>query len=106
MIYSMKVTEPGLDPAGLFDYSKGPWVAISKYCTFKLVSAGALVDSEIGAGDTIPNGNIRKVIMKLCGFAQAGTGKLIGPDGSEIDTESFLSDLVITKSDGLVVAAG
>jgi hypothetical protein len=33
--------------------------------------------------------------MKLCGFANAGTGKLIGPDGSEIDTESFLSDLRI-----------
>jgi hypothetical protein len=37
--------------------------------------------------------------MKLCGFANAGTGKLIGPDGSEMDTESFLSDLrIITKA--------
>jgi hypothetical protein len=29
----------------------------------------------------------------MCGFANTGVGKLIAPDGNEIDTESFLSDL-------------
>jgi hypothetical protein len=31
----------------------------------------------------------------MCGFANSGAGKLIGPDGNEMDTESFLSDLVV-----------
>ena len=31
----------------------------------------------------------------MCGFADTGAGKLIGPDGNEMDTESFLADLRI-----------
>ena len=35
-------------------------------------------------------------------FADTGAGKLIGPDGNEMDTESFLSDLHVSlKSVGL-----
>jgi hypothetical protein len=83
--------EAGLDPAGLFDYSKGAWTSVTGYATAQVWSGGALVSA-----DTEYNGiNVRKMIIKLCGFAQAGTGKLIGPDGSEIDSEAFLSDLKI-----------
>ena len=42
----------------------------------------------------------------MCGFADTGAGKLIGPDGNEMDTESFLSDLIIYTGAGLTVAAG
>jgi hypothetical protein len=84
-------SEGALDPPGLFDYSKGQFTAVTGYATAQVWSGGTLVPAT-----TEYNGeNIRKVIVKLCGFAQAGTGKLIGPDGSEIDTESFLSDLKI-----------
>jgi hypothetical protein len=31
----------------------------------------------------------------MCGFANSGAGKLIGPDGNEMDSESFLADLRI-----------
>ena len=31
----------------------------------------------------------------MCGFADNGAGKLIGPNGNEMDTEEFLSDLQI-----------
>jgi hypothetical protein len=35
-----------------------------------------------------------------------GAGKLIGPDGNEMDTESFLSDLRLSDTgSGLVVSA-
>jgi hypothetical protein len=38
-------------------------------------------------------GEHRKVLLVLSGFSQAGAGKLIGPDGQEMDNEAFLSDL-------------
>ena len=87
--------EADLDPPGLFDYSKGMWTAVTANTAIQTWVGGSLVDAGIGSGELIPAGNYRKVIMKLCGFANAGTGKLIGPDGNEMDTESFLSDLRI-----------
>jgi len=87
--------EADLDPPGLFDYSKGRWTAVTATTTIQAWAGSELVDAAIGTGQLIPAGNYRKVIMKLCGFANAGTGKLIGPDGNEQDTETFLSDLRI-----------
>ncbi len=89
--------EADLDPPGLFDYSKGKWTAVTATTTIQAWVGGDLVGTGINDGSQyeIPAGNYRKVIMKLCGFANAGTGKLIGPDGNEMDTESFLSDLRI-----------
>ena len=102
-------TEPGLDPAGLFDYSKGRWSAITATTAIQKWTNGLLVDANI-SGDTagaatIPSGNTRKVIITMCGFADTGAGKLIGPDGNEMDTESFLSDLIIFTGAGLAVSS-
>jgi hypothetical protein len=83
--------EAGLDPPGLFDYSKGKWTAVTANTTVQVWAGSNLVDSSLNAY----SGNTRKVIMKLCGFNNSGAGKLIGPDGNEMDTESFLSDLRI-----------
>jgi hypothetical protein len=82
--------EAGLDPAGLFDYSKGRWSAITSTSTVQVWNNGALIDATSQYPATT---NVRKVIIKMCGFANTGVGKLIAPDGNEIDTESFLSDL-------------
>jgi len=81
--------EAGLDPPGLFDYSKGKWTAVTATTTVQEWAGGYLVDTTLDSY----SGNTRKVIVKLCGFANSGAGKLIGPDGNEMDTESFLSDL-------------
>jgi hypothetical protein len=89
--------EAGLDPPGLFDYSKGKWTAVTAATTVQVWSGSSLVPAAL----TAYSGNTRKVIMSLCGFASAGTGKLIGPDGSEVDTESFLSDLRIYGTSGI-----
>jgi hypothetical protein len=82
--------EPTLDPAGLFDYSKGSYTAITTSAVGTVAwSSGALVSSAYTAGE------YRKVLIALSGFTSAGAGKLIGPDGQEMDNEAFLSDLQV-----------
>ncbi len=92
--------EPGLDPAGLFDYSKGTWTAVTATAITQVWNGSTLVD-----GTTNLTGNQRKVIIKLSGFSNVGDGKLIGPDGHEMDTETFLSDLKVLKGAGITVDA-
>jgi hypothetical protein len=92
--------EAGLDPPGLFDYSKGRWSAVTASTTLQAWSSGSLVDATVAGGVPaggvqIAAGNQRKLIIKMCGFADTGAGKLIGPDGNEMDSETFLSDLKI-----------
>jgi len=82
--------EPTLDPAGLFDYSKGTYSAITSSAVGTVAwSSGILVSSAYTAGE------YRKVLIGLSGFTSGGAGKLIGPDGQEMDNEAFLSDLQV-----------
>ena len=83
-------TEPGLDPAGLWDYSKGAFSARTVSATTVVWSSGALVPSGYGK-----NIEYRKVLIAMSGFNSGGAGKLIGPDGNEMDNETFLSGLVV-----------
>jgi hypothetical protein len=90
-------SEPALDPPGLFDYSKGSFTAVTAApCTAVWATAsnnqGNLVVSGYG------NGEYRKVLLTMSGFAQVAGGKLVGPDGNPMDTEAFLSDLTIKAS--------
>jgi hypothetical protein len=94
--------EPTLNPAGLFDYSKGQWSAITATTTIQVWSNGSLTDATTQFDGT----NVRKMIVKMCGFYDNGVGKLMGPDGSEIDTETFLSDLHIIAGTGLTAVSG
>jgi hypothetical protein len=88
-------TEPGLDPEGLFDYSKGRWSAITASCTTVTWQNGALA---LGAY----SGETRKIIVAMSGFSSTGEGKLIGPNGQEMDTEEFLSGLKLFTTDATV----
>jgi hypothetical protein len=81
--------EPALDPPGLFDYSKGQFSAITAEVGTVAWVGDSLVVSGYGTD------NYRKVLIVMSGFADAGAGKLIGPDGQPMDNESFLSDLTI-----------
>jgi hypothetical protein len=92
-------TEPGLDPEGLFDYSKGRWSAVTASCQTVAWSNGVLTASAY----TGP-GEFRKVLMGMSGFSSTGDGKLIGPNGQEMDTEEFLSGLKIFTADGTLAA--
>jgi hypothetical protein len=93
-------SEPALDPAGLFDYSKGRFTWVSASTQSMAWSNGNLIVSGYGAGE------YRKVIIAMSGFTSGGAGKLIGPDGQEMDTESFLSDLYIFPSAALATILG
>jgi hypothetical protein len=85
--------EGQLDPPGLFDYSKGQWSAVTVGTDMVIWSNGELTTT--GAAEAYSDKNVRKIIVKMCGFADTGSGKLIGPDGNEYDSETFLSDLRI-----------
>ena len=88
--------EAGLNPAGVFDYSKGRWTAITQNTQLVQWTNGAIVNYT---GITTTQPNIRKILMKLCGWNDyQGWGKLIGPDGAEVDSETFLSDLKIVAT--------
>jgi hypothetical protein len=50
------------------------------------------------AGD----GSVRTQILKLCNFHDAGAGRLLGPDGNEMDTEAFLASLAVTPTGDIV----
>jgi hypothetical protein len=90
-------TEPGLNPAGLFDYSKGPFIVMSAitatqaWSNGNLITSGYTVFNEPAAGKK----EFRKIIVALSGFTSTGAGKLIGPDGQEMDNEAFLSNLIL-----------
>jgi len=98
--------EAGLDPPGLFDYSKGQWTAVTATATIQAWTGSSLVDATIASGVPaggvqIPAGNQRKLILKISGFRNSGAGKLIGPDGNEMDSETFLTDLKIIATSSL-----
>ena len=93
---------PNSDPAGLFDYSKGQWSAQTKTLVPAVWNNGELVGTTLalalGAAAGTPgteaaDGNVRSLIFVLSGFSSSGAGKLIGPDGNEMDTEDFLASL-------------
>jgi hypothetical protein len=88
--------EPGLNPPGLFDYSKGAFTWLSAITNTVIWSSGNLILSGYPAGE------YRKILIALSGFSNSGAGKLIGPDGQEMDTEAFLSDLTILPSQGTI----
>ena len=41
------------------------------------------------------DGSLRNIILKVGGFSSFNAGKLTGPDGNEMDTESFLASLKV-----------
>jgi hypothetical protein len=89
--------EAGLNPPGLFDYSKGQWTAVTaSTVTYAWANAGVLIPSAYTVD------NYRKVIIVMSGFSNAGAGQLIGPNGNTMDTEEFLSGLNILGVNGNV----
>jgi hypothetical protein len=95
-LYDRFYEENDNNDQGLFDYSKGAFETVSVTGT-TLVSFNSGVESlvTITTGDTVSN-----VILKVTGFTASGdgAGKLIGPNGHEIDTEEFLSSLQVSSS--------
>ena len=98
---------PNSDPAGLFDYSKGRYSGQTAELdpviwvdgSLSAVTLGVALGRAVNENDTaIASGNVKELLFALTGFSSAGAGKLIGPDGNEMDTEEFLSSLRLTKT--------
>ena len=85
--------EPALDPPGLFDYSRGQFSAITAPTTG--VATATWNGTNLQPAAYALNANTTKVLLIMSGFASDGAGKLIGPDGNPMDTETFLASLTI-----------
>lgn len=87
--YATQYNEEGLS---LFDRSKGNFILMT----------GATV---LPAG-SLPYDGIEKTLrVNITGFTVTAEGKLVGPAGVPMDTESFLAGLRITTEDALVAPA-
>ena len=93
---------------GLFDQSKGQihLRAGELEEIDRIEFDGSEVKHESGATRALAfDGTVRSIKVKLSGFSPVNAGRLIGPDGNEMDTEAFLASLkIVTKEGG--IAAG
>lgn len=93
---------------GLFDNSKGKITLQTSDggdVTFQSMiwSGGALAAAGSSALPTHNDGSVRNVILEVKGFSQASAGRLVGPDGDQIDTESFLSSMKVVNGETKIV---
>ncbi len=88
---------------GMFDQSKGEITLVVADATPVIWSACS-TGNEFGEGVSAAagDGSIRTQILKLCEFTDAGAGRLLGPDGNEMDTEAFLASLMVTPTGNIV----
>ena len=82
---------------GLFDQSKGK-VHINVGTVSPVMLQGRQFvkcsDFATFAGDD----SIRNIMVKVTGFSKCGAGRLVGPDGNEMDTEAFLASLKVVAN--------
>ena len=92
---------------GMFDASKGTATIFESTAYGVIVSANG--ETVVTAFDDQPaaaDGSVRNLTMCVSGFTSAGAGRLTGPDGNEMDTESFLSSLRIVADVDIVDGDG
>lgn len=84
----------------LFDNSKGKvTIKVGNTDVVTMAEDGSYVAANL---DTYPtnsmDGSISTLLLDVTGFSSYNAGRLTGPDGNEMDTESFLASMkVITK---------
>jgi hypothetical protein len=93
---------------GLYNASKGkPTLHIETGNTSNtgdvLILSGLSIDDEYAAGAQkalAGDGTVRYLKIGVKGFNNSNAGRLTGPDGNEMDTESFLSSLKVVVRGG------
>ena len=96
---------------GLFDTSKGaPTVVDSSngagYNPVILSANGQTVNTAFADQPLAGDGSRRSLTFCITGFSEDNAGRLTGPDGNEMDTETFLASLRITSDAAIVAADG
>jgi len=95
---------------GMFDQSKGNiTVKIASGTSVTWTACTGGFNLTAGKTPAASDGSLRNQIVQVTGFNNSAPGRLIGPDGNEMDTESFLASLTvianttITDIDGQVI---
>jgi len=91
--YETGYNNDGNSDTGLWDYSKGAY-------TGQVLSGFSIVTFSNGTitGNAAVTGTLSSVVVAFSGFTKDGQGKLIGPNGSVMDTEEFLASAEIILS--------
>jgi hypothetical protein len=93
---------------GLFDASKGKKVGLftTGFYGVTLNANGEKVDTALTAQPLASDGSFRSVKMCVTGFSSTNAGRLTGPDGNEMDTETFLASLSVVSTPAIVDGDG
>jgi Major capsid protein Gp23 len=86
---------------GLFDQSKGEITIVAGTAKpVSLTTGGAFISAAGLPLRASTDGTVRNVMIAVEGFSTVNKGRLTGPDGNEMDSESFLASLKIVKNGG------
>ena len=108
------VTNDPLTPEdGLYDISKGRRSGTTAVNLFvqkwnasaRTLSQATTADSEL-TSLTSATSCLKTTIVRLIGFDTQGTGKLIGPNGNEMDSEEFLASLTMWTTGSTTCKSG
>ena len=85
---------------GLFDASKGTKTVFNGALDPKVLNSdGTTTDKDFDEQPKAGDGSFRNLKACVSGFTGSGAGRLNGPDGNEMDTETFLASLTVTSDD-------
>lgn len=92
----------------LFDQSKGK-VTIHVGGAAAVVMTAGGISPVTGTLETYAqhnDGTIRNLMIEVSGFSSYNAGKLTGPDGNEMDTETFLASLKVVAKTAIAAVSG
>ncbi len=86
---------------GMYDNSKGAITVVAATgtaVTWTACTTGHTMEFAAGKTPAATDGTLRHQIIEVKGFSSSAPGRLIGPDGNEMDTESFLASLTVVAN--------
>ena len=92
----------------LFDQSKGK-VTIHVGGAAAVVMTAGGISPVTGTLETYAqhnDGTVRNLMLEVSGFSSYNAGKLTGPDGNEMDTETFLASLKVVTKTAIAAVSG
>lgn len=87
---------------GLFDQSKGKInITVLAANVVSLNADGTFTDKNNLTLAASTDGTVREVMLQVSGFSATNKGRLTGPDGNDMDTESFLSSMKVVPQSAI-----
>ena len=110
-LYDAYYEDPDSPDSSLFDRSKGRYTVVSaatatpQKWVIDAYGQSSLVDTtfaDLTGLDASGSTCLRNVVLKIQGFNHdSSAGRLIGPDGNEMDTEEFLASLKVSNTNNV-----